>query len=473
MKKLLLSIPVTLLFLNFLYQNDGPNMWTQSLAGSGAIWGIAINPSNQQIIYAASNTSGIWKTTNGGLNWVQSNGSITNLTMQCVAISASNPNVLYCGTSATGFGNGMYKSTDAAVTWTQVNTGITQTPLAVQWIAVSPADPNTALIAIWDGGTANATDGVYKTTNGGTSWTASNTGMTTNKNVLCVEYNPLNANVVYCGTSFMVPNPPGTGPSYIYKSFNGGNSWSTFSTGLPSTATDLNPLRALSISTSDTSVVLAALFHNNALGGAYVSTNGGTSWVRRSNGIPTTLNLLLRACLIRGGTSSQFFVGLDQTTPATVGVYRTTDQGNTWTSFNSGVMLGTYPVRALIFRTTADSTVFAGVAGTTGQGVYEYSFGPLGLPDPNEVPTSYNLYQNYPNPFNPVTKIVYQIPKASFVKLSVYDAEGKLVKVLYEGMQTQLTNTIEFSAADLSSGVYFYEMNAGDFRGVKKMILVK
>jgi hypothetical protein len=242
---------------------------------------------------------------------------------------------------------------------------------------------------------------------------------------------------------------------------------------LPSTATDLNPVRALSISTSDTSVVLAALFQNNALGGAYVSTNGGTSWVRRSNGIPTTLNLLLRACLIRGGTSSQFFVGLDQTTPATVGVYRTTDQGNTWTSFNSGVMLGTYPVRALRLRTTTDSTLFAGVAGTTGQGVYEYSFGPLGLPDPNEVPTSYNLYQNYPNPFNPVTKIVYQIPKASFVKLSVYDAEGKLVKVLYEGMQTQLTNTIEFSAADLSSGVYFYEMNAGDFRGVKKMILVK
>ena len=66
-----------------------------------------------------------------------------------------------------------------------------------------------------------------------------------------------------------------------------------------------------------------------------------------------------------------------------------------------------------------------------------------------------------------------QIPKASFVKLSVYDAEGKLVKVLFEGMQTQLTNTLEFNASELSSGVYFYEIKAGDFRDVKKMILVK
>jgi len=475
MKKLLLVIPVTFLLLHFSYQSDGPNMWTQSLSGSGGIWQncIVIHPTNPLIMYAASNTSGIWKSTNGGLNWTQSNGGLTNLTMQAISISKSNPNVLYCGTGATGFNAGLYKSTDAAVTWTAINTGITDSAGTQEFI-IDPTDPNIAYVCVWNASNANnVINGLYKTTNGGTLWAPATTGMGTNKNIICLAINPLNRNVLYAGTSFMVPNPPGTGPTFIYKSNNQGVSWTSVSTGLPSTPTDLNPVRALSISTVDTSLILAALFQNNANGGAYVSTNGGTSWTRKSNGLPTTLNLLLRSCLIRPGTTNQFFLGLDIAAPANVGVWRTTDGGNSWSSFNSGVMLSTYVVRALTFRTTADSTLFAGVAGTTGQGVYEYSFGPLGIPDPNVVPKDFSLLQNYPNPFNPVTKIVYQIPKASYVKLSVFDASGKLVRILFEGMQTQLTNTLEFNASDLSSGVYFYEMNAGDFRDVKKMILVK
>src|SRR3989304_2812406 len=99
MKKLLLSIPIALLFIHFSYQSDGPNSWTVTLTGTGAIWQkcIVIHPTNQQIMYAASNTTGIWKSTNGGLNWSQSNSGISNLVLNMVAVSTSNPSVVYCG----------------------------------------------------------------------------------------------------------------------------------------------------------------------------------------------------------------------------------------------------------------------------------------------------------------------------------------------------------------------------------------
>jgi len=474
MKKLLLSIPVILLLVHFSYQSDGPNSWTATITTIGPIWQgcIVIHPTNQQIMYAASNTTGIWKSTNGGVNWTQSNGAMTNLTMQSLAISKSNPSVLYCGTGATGFSNGIYKTTDAGTSWTLINTGITQVPIAAQSLDISPTNPDVAYVCIWDGvATLDAVDGIYRTTNGGTNWVVSNSGIGPNKNILCVLVNPRNPNTVYCGTSFYNPGAVQTGPVYVYKSYNAGVNWTSFSTGIPSTIADINPIRMLSMSTIDTSVLVAGLFQNTTNGGAYFTSNGGTSWTRRSTGIPNVAGVLIRSILIRPGSNTEFYAGLDNAT--TAGIYKTTDAGVSWTAFHSGPILATYVVRALAFRSTIDSTLFAGVAGTAGQGIYEYSYGPLGIPNPNEIPTAFKLLQNYPNPFNPVTKIVYQIPKASYIKLSVYDASGKLVSILVDGYQSQLTNTVDFNAEGLSSGVYFYKIESGDFKDVKRMVLVK
>lgn len=472
MKKLLLVIPLALLLIHFAYESMGPNMWTATITTTGAIWQgcIVINPTNQQIMYAASFSSGIWKSTNGGLNWAQSNGSMTNLTMQAIAISKSNPNVLYCGTSGTGFNNGMYKTTDAGATWTQINTGITQTPIAIQAIDISPTDPNVAYIGIWDANpNINAADGLYKTTNGGTSWAVANTGIT-DKNILCVLVNRLNPNTVYAGTSFMAVS---IGPCYIYKSYNGGATWASFSSGLPVGTTEINPVRHISMSTLDTNILIAGLFQNTTTGGAYFTSNGGTSWIRRSTGIPNVAGVLPRSTLIRPGSNTEFYVGLDNAT--TGGVYKTTDAGNTWVSFNSGVMQSSYAVRALTFRTTIDSTLFAGVGGTTGSGfgIYEYSYGPLGINDPNKIPSEFSLEQNYPNPFNPVTVIEYSIPKSAFVKIKVYDVSGREVKVLVNEQKSPGNYNITFTAEGLASGIYLYSIDAGDFKEVKKMSLVK
>src|ERR1041384_4878893 len=103
MKKFLLAIPIVIILVHLLNNADaGPNAWTQDLTGSGAIFNncIAINPTNEQIMYAGSNTAGVYKSTNGGVNWATSNTGLTSTTIQALAISNSNPSVLYAGTAA-------------------------------------------------------------------------------------------------------------------------------------------------------------------------------------------------------------------------------------------------------------------------------------------------------------------------------------------------------------------------------------
>jgi len=93
--------------------------------------------------------------------------------------------------------------------------------------------------------------------------------------------------------------------------------------------------------------------------------------------------------------------------------------------------------------------------------------------DPRELPTTYSLSQNYPNPFNPVTKINFAIPKQSFVTIKVFDILGREVKTLINENKSAGNYIVEFNASTLASGVYYYRIEAGDFRDVKKMILIK
>jgi hypothetical protein len=85
----------------------------------------------------------------------------------------------------------------------------------------------------------------------------------------------------------------------------------------------------------------------------------------------------------------------------------------------------------------------------------------------------FSLKQNYPNPFNPVTLIEYSIAKAGTVQIRVYDILGKEIKVLVNEYAEAGTHRVEFNASSLSSGIYFYTINSGGFRDVKRMVLIK
>jgi hypothetical protein len=470
MKKILFILPLLLVFLQLKYNTDGPNTWSQTLINPGVVWSIAINPATPQTQYAGVNGAGVWKTTNDGLNWAQSNTGLTNTGVQCVSLCASSPNVVYVGTTNTGTSPGVYKSTDAGGNWTNVSTGITD-PLCIQALTVDPTNSNTAYVGLFDG-TTNSTVGIFKTTNGGTSWSPAGTGLGTIKNILTIAINPSNPNVLYAGTSF----DPGTstGPSQIYKSVNGATSWTNTSSGLPTATTEINPIRIISISTADTGVVFAGLFMNTTSGGAFFSSNGGALWTQRNTGLPVAVGMLIRGAIIRPGSINEAYVGLDGSTPK--GVYRTTDQGLTWTDFSGGVLSNAFIIRGLNFRTSPDSTLFASGANTTtpGQGVYVYTFVPVGIiGNSNNIPKDFALHQNYPNPFNPSTIISFDIPREAFVTVKVYDISGKEVTTIVNESKRAGSYNITFNASSLSSGIYFYKITAGDFISTKKMALVK
>jgi hypothetical protein len=90
-----------------------------------------------------------------------------------------------------------------------------------------------------------------------------------------------------------------------------------------------------------------------------------------------------------------------------------------------------------------------------------------------EIPNYYSLSQNYPNPFNPATNIKYTIPKAGNVSLKIYDVLGKEVVTLVNELKQPGVYNVDYNASNLSSGIYFYRLEAGDFTAVKKMMLIK
>jgi hypothetical protein len=97
---------------------------------------------------------------------------------------------------------------------------------------------------------------------------------------------------------------------------------------------------------------------------------------------------------------------------------------------------------------------------------------PTSVIDGNK-PLVYELAQNYPNPFNPTTKIEYSIPVQAQVVLKIYNIVGQEVATLVNEVQKAGIHNVKFGASNLSSGVYFYRLTAGDFTSVKKMVLLK
>lgn len=118
----------------------------------------------------------------------------------------------------------------------------------------------------------------------------------------------------------------------------------------------------------------------------------------------------------------------------------------------------------------ADNWILKDIVGTTS------------IEDVNEIPTTFSLSQNYPNPFNPSTLIGYQLPEASHVSLKIYDELGREIATLVNEYQQTGNYNFQFSisnlpasrqSSQLSSGVYFYTLKAGEFVETKKMILLK
>jgi len=141
---------------------------------------------------------------------------------------------------------------------------------------------------------------------------------------------------------------------------------------------------------------------------------------------------------------------------------------------------------AFPLETTANDSAFNSVISNS----IEYFLSePTAIANEPSIINDFKLYQNYPNPFNPATKIKYRIPlsppllKGELVTLKVYDILGNEIATLVNEVQSHGEYEIDFSAesgsasgrngSSLSSGIYFYQLKAGDFTDTKRMILLK
>ena len=90
----------------------------------------------------------------------------------------------------------------------------------------------------------------------------------------------------------------------------------------------------------------------------------------------------------------------------------------------------------------------------------------------NIIPDKPKLGHNYPNPFNPSTKIKFSIPKPEHVKIEVYTIIGQKIEILLNKQMPVGYHEVNFNAKNLSSGIYLYKIEAGEFQDVKKMVLI-
>lgn len=140
----------------------------------------------------------------------------------------------------------------------------------------------------------------------------------------------------------------------------------------------------------------------------------------------------------------------------------------------------------LTFALFSDSWKINAIVGQSAVGVTEYKSnvlksGSFFLQENKEKPTDitknlpicYSLEQNYPNPFNPVTTIRFSLPTEQYVKITVYNILGKEVAKIVSGKLEAGSHNVKFDGYGLTSGQYFYKLQAGNFSQIRKMILIK
>lgn len=150
-------------------------------------------------------------------------------------------------------------------------------------------------------------------------------------------------------------------------------------------------------------------------------------------------------------------------------IYKTTNSGLNWSQQS---VPGAYNLLTMYFinaQTGWTAGLFGKMYKTTNGGDLITGIEPAG----EEIPGRYSLSQNYPNPFNPATNINFQLPVSSYVKLTVFDTQGREIEILVNEEMSAGTHNVSWNASGFASGVYLYRLEAKDYSEIRKMILIK
>jgi photosystem II stability/assembly factor-like uncharacterized protein len=298
---------------------------------AGRVNGVTGVPGQPDTFYFGSVGGGVWKTDNAGRTWEPIFDNEPVASIGAIGVAPSDPNVVYVGTgeadmrSQISFGDGMYKSTDAGKTWTHIGLDNTR---QIGRVLVDPHDPDIVFVAaLGHAYGANPERGVYRSTDGGATWKKV---LYKNENVGAIDlaFDPTNSRTIYASlwNTRRPPwsiYPPSYGPgSGIFKSTDGGDTWTQLTDRLPTEAVGRI---GLAVAPSNAERIYAVVDAKD--GGIFRSDDAGATWHKTSD---------QRRIWQRGWYFGRIVV--DPKNPDIVytsdtSVYRSEDGGRTWTAF--------------------------------------------------------------------------------------------------------------------------------------------
>lgn len=505
---------------------------------------------NETLLLSVTRT-GVWRSTNDGVSWIESNeqllatrplafAKIDNRVFAAIPwriasttdngltwdfpsnFNASDllsvENILF----ARSF-DGVFRSTDEGSTWVSVNNGITENLSHISDINSSGNVLYSSFYNIHHFHTQTrwVSGGVFRSTNNGNSWIAVNSGFPTNEVGVVVPTYKIAAN----GQTIFAATYEG-----MFRSLSGGGSWGAAHSGLPT-------LRGFSALYNSSLFVVVGTsqgiyrFNGSSwipinsglpqIGGSYPSVlsfieyegilyassdNGvykfnGTNWSAVGSGLPEAAIL----CLIENngellaGVSNNGVWSIPDVIPVELSSFTALISGNTvelnWTTateLNNRIFeIERRPVEGQFITigfvdgngTTTEAKSYSYIDRNLNTGNYSYRLKQIDFDGTfeysNEIevevlaPNQFSLEQNYPNPFNPSTIIKFSIMEKIEVNLSVYNILGEKIGILVNETKEAGYYEINFNAEKLSSGIYLYQLRAGNNIQTMKMIVVK
>lgn len=419
MKKVLLIL--TLVLSISLPQIIYSQIWTQKLAGI-SMWALGKDPQGNLYAGASGTIKSVYKSTDGGLNWMEiySNGLANFLSIACDSAGR----VFVANGTA-----GVLMSTNSGQNFTLIP---------------SSTFGNNSVQSVWCGKNGyiyvgTVLGGIYRSTDYGVTFPLTNL---VGSNIVYITTDRYNSEIVYAGAS------AASGNNGIFRSTDAGTTFGSIMNSGTSCwgIVQTSPTVLFSFTTTSPYPVLK-------------STDGGLNWV----------NVFSLTGAMRGAALD---IAGNIYCSGNGGVFRSTNGGQTFNNFNFAISSNqciTHQNRILV---AASGTSNGGIWITIDSSISSiHSIFTI-------TPSEYKLEQNYPNPFNSQTRIQFTLKNDSYIELNIFDLNGRLISEIYKGSLRTGTYETSFEASNLSSGIYFCILKIKDqYNNItqlsKKIALVK